>query len=135
MFHCGGCVGVGVLLPTIPLKAVGNLGRRALDDSSDYFGKCPVLWRKKVGGGKLACEEEEEMKSLLEIWVLRDQLIGPARSPLPQEETLGYRLAEMSHTQSQISSCPEDRKKTDTYTSTHGNQKPGLPFQGRGQNW
>lgn len=30
------------------------------------------------------------MKSLFEIWVLRDQLIGPARSPLPPGETLGY---------------------------------------------
>lgn len=33
----------------LSLKAVGNLGRGGpLDDSSGYFGKCPVLQREWV---------------------------------------------------------------------------------------
>lgn len=43
------------------LKAVGNLGRGgALDDSSDYFGKCPVICRKKWVEANLACERRKK---------------------------------------------------------------------------
>lgn len=40
----------------LSLKAMGNLGRGgALDDSSDYFGKCPVIQRKEWVEANLAC--------------------------------------------------------------------------------
>lgn len=59
VFHCGGCVSGGGSSCPLSLKAVGNLGRGgALDDSSDYFGKCPVLWRKEWVEANLACEKK-----------------------------------------------------------------------------
>ena len=55
----GGCVSGGGSSCPLSLKAVGNLGRGgALDDSSDYFGKGPVLWRKEWVEANLACEKK-----------------------------------------------------------------------------
>lgn len=59
-----GCVcvskGGGSSCP-LSLKAVGNLGSGgAMDDSSDYFGKCPVLWRKEWVEANLACERKKK---------------------------------------------------------------------------
>ena len=31
-----------------------------MDDSSDYFGKCPDLWRKEWVEANLACEREKK---------------------------------------------------------------------------
>lgn len=64
---------------------MGNLGRGGpLDDSSGYFGKCPVLQREWVEAN-LALEEEA-IKSPSEVWVPRDPFIWPPRSPYPQEK-------------------------------------------------
>lgn len=57
-FHWG--VGGGSSCP-LSLKAVGNLGRGGtVDDSSDYFGKCPVLLRKEWVEANLACERKKK---------------------------------------------------------------------------
>lgn len=54
------CVCVGSSCP-LSLKTVGNLGRGgALDDSSDYFGKCPDFWRKEWVEANLACERKKK---------------------------------------------------------------------------
>lgn len=56
---CSAGVGGGPSCP-LSLKAVGNLGRGGvLDDSSDYFGKCPVTQRKEWVEANLACERRE----------------------------------------------------------------------------
>lgn len=57
---CSAGVGGGPSCP-LSLKAVGNLGRGGvLDDSSDYFGKCPVTQRKEWVEANLACERREK---------------------------------------------------------------------------
>lgn len=49
-----------VLSPTIP-ESCGKPGEGgALDDSSDYFGKCPVLRRKEWVEANLACERKKK---------------------------------------------------------------------------
>lgn len=62
VLHWGLGWGWGAVLSIIP-EGCGNLGRGgALGDSSDYFGKCPVLGRKEWVEANLACEKEEEIK-------------------------------------------------------------------------
>lgn len=59
MFHSWG--GGGGSSCPLSLKAVGNLWMGgALDDSSDYFGKCPVLQRKEWVEANLACERKNK---------------------------------------------------------------------------
>lgn len=49
----------GVLCPTVPISC-GNLGREgAVGDSSDDFGKRPVLQRKEWVEANLACERKK----------------------------------------------------------------------------
>lgn len=56
----GVCVLKGGSSCPLSLKAVGNLGSGgAMDDSSDYFGKCPDLWRKEWVEANLACERKK----------------------------------------------------------------------------
>lgn len=52
--------GGGVLLPTVPESRGKPGGGGALDDSSDYFGKCPVLQRKEWVAANLACERKKK---------------------------------------------------------------------------
>lgn len=53
---------MGVSSCPLSLNAVGNLGRGgALDDSSGYFGKCPVLQRREWVEANLACERKKKL--------------------------------------------------------------------------
>lgn len=49
VFHGG-----GRLLPTVPENCGKPGGGGALEDSSDYFGKCPVIQRKEWVEANLA---------------------------------------------------------------------------------
>lgn len=70
---------------------------------------------------------------LLEVWVPRDPFIWPARSPYPPEKPWDTELQKCHIFIHRPPPVPGIEKKR--HTSTHGNLKPGLPLQGRGQNW
>lgn len=77
------------------------------------------------------------MKSALEVWVPRDPSSGRPGAPTPKR-TLGIlncRNVTHSFTNHPLPPGIEKKGHTHTHTSTHGNQKPGLPLQSRGQNW
>lgn len=76
-------MGCGGPLPTVP-ESCGKPGEAgASGDSSDYFGKCPVLGRKEREAANLACERNKN-EAPLEVWVPRDLSSGRPEAPAPK---------------------------------------------------
>lgn len=100
----------------LSLKTVGNLGKGgALDDSSGYFGKCPVLQREWVEAN-LACERKKNLGPHLRSGFPGTHASGRPGAPVPKRTwgTESWKCHIFTH-----SPPPTAKDKERTHTHPH----------------